>query len=288
MVTLARPTSLPKETLFAIAATLPADLRVLSKLADTLKDPNSDLDDVARVLRRDVTLAAKILQISNSAAYGRGRAISTTEDAVNVVGFGEILKLVGTVTAARLSESALHCYDVQARLLRDNMLYGAFAAEALARPAGIDPRIAYNAGLLRSVGLMVLDRAGRRDAATSPLYSSSRWPDFVSWETAVFGLPSTDVTALILDHWGFPAELTQGIRSHYITEPGDAQDPLAALLNLANGLAQRVSRSFHGEDPWWDITPEKLAAAHLTEADFGPAVVATEEAFEAANSALAA
>ncbi len=272
----------------SIAGTLPADLRVLSKLAETLKDPNSDLEDVARVLRRDVTLAAKILQISNSAAFGRGRAISSTEEAVNVVGFGEILKLVGTVTAARLSESSLLCYDVDAKLLRDNMLYGAFAAEALAGPAGIDPRVAYNAGLLRSVGVMVLDRAGRRNLDTAPLYSRSRWPDFVAWEMAVFGMASTDVTALILNEWGFPSELTRGIRSHYITHSADRNEPLSALLNLANGLAQHVSRSFEGEDPWWGVTAEKLAAAHLTEDDFGPAVVATEEAFEAANATLAA
>ncbi len=272
----------------SIAETLPADLRVLSKLAELLKDPNSDLDDIARLLRRDVALAAKILQVSNSAAFGRGRAVASTEEAVNLVGFGEILKLVGTVTAARLSESALHCYDVDAKRLRDNMLYGAFAAEALAGPAGIDPRVAYNAGLLRSVGVMVLDRAGRRDPATSPLYSPSRWPDFVAWETSVFGMASTEVTAIVLNNWGFPSELTRAIRSHYIIQPTGQEEPLAALLNLANGLAQRVSRSFHGEDPWWDITPEKLAAAHLTEDDFGPAVVATEEAFEAARTALAA
>jgi HD-like signal output (HDOD) protein len=278
---------LARETLVSVASTLPADLRVLSKLAEILRDPNSELDDIATLLRRDVALAARIVRISNSAAYGGSRSVSSIEEAVNRVGFGEVLKLVGTATAGRLSESALVCYDISAKLLRDNMLYAAFAAEALARPAGIDPRVAYNAGLVRAVGMMVLDRVGRRDAASTPLYSSGRWPEYGEWEASVFGVTSSEVTALVLNEWGFPVELTAAARSHYLTESSAFQQPLAALLNVANGLARHVCRTFRGEEARWDITPEKLSAAGVTEDDFGPAVVATEAAFDAANAALA-
>jgi HD-like signal output (HDOD) protein len=277
---------LTHEKIVDIARALPADLRVLSKLGDLLKDVNSELDEIAALLRRDVTLSAKIVRISNSPMFRGGRSIATTDEAVNCVGFGEILKLVGTATAGRLSENTLQCYDIGAKLLRDNMLYGAYAAEALARSAGLDPRVAYSAGLLRSVGLMVLDRAGRGNPATMPLYSPSRWPDYVSWETDVFGIPSCEVTAILLEEWDFPTEVSTAIRSHYITQPGDRECALGVLLNVANGMAQLVCRSFRGEENLWKITPEKLRAAGLTEADFEPAIVATEESFEAANAAL--
>lgn len=276
--------SLTRETLLSIAGLLPADVRVLSKLAEILKDPNSELDDIAALLRRDVALAAQIVRISNSAAYGGG-GVSSVEAAVNRVGFGEVMRLVGTASAARLSESALVCYDLSPRLLRDNMLYAAFAAEALARPAGIDPRVAYNAGLVRAVGMLVLDRAGRR-SATPPFYSPARWPEFGVWETSVFGLTSSEVTALVLQEWGFPDELTAAVRAQHLTQPSDLDRPLAVLLNVANGLALHVCRTFRGEEAWWQITDEKLRAAGLTEDDFGPAVVATEAAFDAANAAL--
>ena len=283
---LVQPTTTPlsPETLAEIGRTLPADLRVLSKLSEMLKDPNSELDELSALLRRDVALSAHIVRISNSASYGGGRSISSIE---NLVGFGEILKLVGTATAGRMSEAALQCYDISAQLLRDNMLYAAFAAEALAEPAGIDPRVAYNAGLLRGVGLMVLDRAGRLQSATAPLYSLTRWPEFRTWERSVFGLESTDVTGILLHDWGFSDEISHAVRAHYLTQPADLEQPLAVLLNVANGLAQHVCRSFRGEEFWWQITPEKLQAVGLTEDDFGPAVVATEAAFDAANAALA-
>lgn len=280
-------TSLTREKIVTIARALPADLRVLSRLSELLRDPNANLGDIADLLKRDVTLAAKVVRIGNSPVFGGGRCISTAEEAVNRVGFGEVLKLVGTATAGRLSENSLQCYNIGANLLRDNMLYGALAAEALAVPAGIDPRLAYNAGLLRAVGLMVLDRAGRRDATTSPFYTAARWPDYATWETNVFGISSCEVTAVILDEWQFPAEMTEAIRVHYLTQPSDHGNKLAALLNVANSLAQRVSRSFVGEEAWWAISPEKLEAAGVTLDDFEPAVVTTEAAFEAANRALA-
>lgn len=280
------PASLTRERILEIARTLPADLGILSQLNELLRDPNTELSEIARHLRRDVALSAQIVRLSNSPMFGGGRGISTPDDAVSCVGFGEILKLVGTATAGRLSENALQCYDISAKLLRDNMLYGAFAAEALARSARIDPRIAYCAGLLRAVGLMVLDRAGRGNHLSAPLYSPSRWPDFLSWEKDVFGMGNSEVTALLLDEWNFPPELGEAVRSHYVTCPDDLEKPLAVLLNVANGMAHAVCRSFRGEENLWEVTPEKLAAAGLEEEAFESAIVETELSFEKALSAL--
>src|SRR5690606_4429089 len=134
-----------REKLLQIARALPADLQVLSQLGEMLQDVNSELDEIAGLLRRDVALAARIVRISNSPMFGGGGSIGSIDEAVNRVGFSEILKLVGTATAARFAERALENYEVAATKLRDNMLYTAFACEALARHAGYDPRAAYTA-----------------------------------------------------------------------------------------------------------------------------------------------
>src|SRR5207249_8640140 len=122
---------------------------------DLVQDVNSDLDQVALLLRRDVALGAKIVRISNSMVFGGGAKIASIEAAVNRVGFSEILKLVGTATAARFNDSALLYYDIGGQDLRSNMLYVALAAEALAGAARIDSRMAYMAGLMRPLGCLV-------------------------------------------------------------------------------------------------------------------------------------
>ena len=281
-------TPISREKLLQVARTLPADLQVLSQLGEMLQDVNSDLDSIAELLRRDAALGARIVRISNSPIFSGGGRIGSIEDAVNRVGFSEILKLVGTATAARFTERALEYYDISAQKLRSNMLYGALAAEALARSAGIDHRAAYTAGLMRTLGLMVLDRACRGQLSPAQVYAAGRWPNYSAWEGSLFGVDNCEVAGLILDEWRFPSEIGAAIRGHYLARSSDWDRPLAALLNVANGLAHRVSRSFPGEAKWWQITPEKLRAANLTEDDFEPAIAATEAAFDAATAALAA
>src|SRR5215216_5006891 len=129
-------TPFSREKLLQVARSLPADLHVLSQLGDMLQDINSELDDIAGLLRRDVALAARIVRIANSPMFGGGGRIASTEEAVNRVGFSEILKLVGTATTARFTEHGLDYYGISGQVLRDSMLYSAFAAEALAAPAG--------------------------------------------------------------------------------------------------------------------------------------------------------
>ena len=279
-------TPFSREKLLQVARTLPADLHVLSQLGEMLQDVNSELDQVAELLRRDVALATRIVRISNSPMFAGGGQIASTEEAVNRVGFSEILKLVGTATAARMTERNIEYYGISAENLRDNMLYGAFAAEALARAAGMDARVAYTAGLMRTLGVMVLDRACRGQLNPGQAYTTGRWPNYSAWEGGIIGIDNCEVTALILDEWRFPKELGGAIRGHYLARSSDFERPLAVLLNVANGLAQRVERTFAGEVCWWDISAEKLSAIGLTEEDLEPAAAAADQAFETATAAM--
>lgn len=275
-----------REKILQIARSLPADLNVMSKLGEMLQDVNSELDEIAALLRRDVALAARIVRISNSPMFGGGGSIASVEEAVNRVGFSEILKLVGTATAARFSERALEHYDVSAVKLRDNMLYTAFVAEALARTAGFDPRTAYTAGLLRPLGMMVLDRAGRGQVHFTKRYASSGCATYSAWEGGLFGVNNCEVAAMILDEWRFPREIGTAIRGHYLARPDDLGSQLACLLNVSGGLALQVNRALAGEAGWWELNAEKLRGAGVPTEELSSAANTADAAFDAAIEAL--
>jgi HD-like signal output (HDOD) protein len=279
-------TPFSREKLLQIARSLPADIQVLSQLGDMLQDVNSELDQIAGLLRRDVALAARIVRISNSPMFGGGGGVGSIEEAVNRVGFSEILKLVGTASAARMSERSLEHYDLPAIVVRDNMLYVAFAAEALARFAGQDTRVAYMAGLLRPLGLMVLDRAGRGHLNWTHRFSLARWPSYSAWEGSMFGVDNSEVAALILDEWRFPRELGVALREHYLSRLGQETDQLACLLNMAGALSLRAGRALPGETAWWEINAEKLRGAGISIDDLADAEESAGVAFEAAVAAL--
>lgn len=277
-----------REKLLQIARSLPADLHVLSQLGDMLQDVNSDLEEIAGLLRRDVALAARIVRISNSPVFGASSRIGSIEEAVNRVGFSEILKLVGTATAARISDRALEHYEIDAVQLRDNMLYGAFACEALASAAGLDARVAYTAGLLRPLGFMVLDRACRGHLQRAQWFCNSGAKSYSEWEGGMFGVDNCEVAALILDEWRFPPELSSAIRAHYLVRASDYDNQLACILNVAHGLAQVANRAFVGEGECWEPRPEKLASARITATERATAAIRAWSAFDQAIRALAA
>src|SRR5579862_2682104 len=77
------------------------DLRRLPLLPATAQqamaqaqDPNANMKDLSRVLERDVTLAASILKLANSAMYSCGLPADTLDSAVIRLGARECQSLI--------------------------------------------------------------------------------------------------------------------------------------------------------------------------------------------------
>ncbi len=86
------------------AQKLPAAPQVLGGLLGTLEVANTALDQIAAQIRVAPALSARVLRISNSAAFGSGSVASSIEEAVSRVGFAEITRLVGVATVVGLAD----------------------------------------------------------------------------------------------------------------------------------------------------------------------------------------
>ena len=154
--------------------------------------------------------------------------------------------------------------------------------EALAPDAGTEPRAAYTAGLLRSIGKIALDRL-TRDPAYSGSYPGGGPLD--EWEAAFAGVNNCDAAAFILTEWRFqPAEI-RAIRDH--CTPGTSAPLLAHLLNLAAGAAERCGHGLPGELSYWEHSPERFAAAGVTAEQLDVATRQALELFGPVRAALA-
>lgn len=278
--------ALTRETILLHARTLPAAAQVLGGLCELLADANTDLDRIASEIRLEPTLASRVIKISNSAAFSNGQRIGSVDDAVNRVGFGEVLRLVGTATVAGVVDRALGCYGVAVDRLRESMLLHGLAAEALATRAGIDPRTAYSGGLLRAIGMMVMDHAARLRMKPDDAYDSARFSRYLDWEVERFGLSGVDATAVVFDEWRFPPELVAAVEDHLLMRASSYQDPFACVLNLAGCIVAERGLALPGEAAYWEITPEKLAAANLDETQYTKSANQAAASFERQREAL--
>lgn len=273
-----------EQDLQAVAARLPTAPRLLVELGQLMQDPNADATDVVGLLRRDPPLVAQIIRMANSAAYSPGEPIGSLERAIAFVGFVEVHRLVGVVASAQLAEQRLRLYPFDATHLRQNTLFVAVTMEELAKCAGERPRSCYTVGLLRTIGMMALERIAANDPHIPPFRDSGETV-LDAWETRHWGISNVEAAERILLHWRLPHETVLAIRHHY--DPAGKHNPIIHLLRLAATAASDRFGGLPGEESHWKITAENFAKAGVTERDFQSACEQAQKKFEQLKSAVA-
>ena len=71
-----------------------------------LRSNDSALDDIVELVRIDPGLTFQIIKLSNSALYGLKNRCDSLEQAVSLVGFGDIHQLVGLAVARQAFQAS--------------------------------------------------------------------------------------------------------------------------------------------------------------------------------------
>lgn len=248
-----------------VAEKLPTAPRLLVELNHLMHDPKVEADEVVALLRQDPPLVAQIIRMANSAAYAPREPIGSLERAVAQVGFAEAHRLVGIVAAAQLAETRLSLYPLDPGKLRINALLVALVMEELAKWTHERPHSCYTVGLLRTIGMMALDRVPPAGAAAVPFRESGETALDV-WEQKTWGVTNGEVAEKILLHWRLPGETALAIRHHY--HPGNRHNPIIHMLILAAATAAELKHGIPGEEPYWRLTSENFERAGLAPACF--------------------
>ncbi len=273
-----------REALLHVVKKLPAAPKILAQLGQLLLDPNSDLSDVIELLKRDVSLTARIIRVSNSAVYGGGTRAASLEEALLRVGFNEVYRLVGLAAVSQISDENLPSYGISGQRFRENSLFVAFMMEVLAPAMQLDPRTCYTAGLLRSTGKFAVDRLMPGPAYARSYAAVGKSRPLAEWETEIVGIDNCAAAATVLEEWKFPTETVRAIRDHY--HPGADATPMAFLLNIAAGATAQAGYAFEGERPYWEPSAAKQAAVTLDQEEIDRAIVNARGQFERARQAI--
>ncbi len=215
---------------------LPSAPKVLPRLKELLSDPNSSMSEIVALIRLDPGIAARVLQMGNSAFFNTGTRCVAVEESVNRVGFDRVYQLVSYAVASEVLERPLASYGLDAESLWRLSVAGALAAETLAARSGQDPDAAYTAGLLHCVGMVAIDEWLRRSARPVVLTRDPFPREATAAERAALGFTQAEVGGLLLLHWGFPSEIAEPVRWQYAPGATVAHRRTAALLHSARWL----------------------------------------------------
>jgi HD-like signal output (HDOD) protein/CheY-like chemotaxis protein len=196
------------------ASALPSVPRLYAELTDVLSDGNAGAADAARVVERDIAMSAKVLQLANSAYFGRRSPVTRVADAVAYLGLEALRALVLQAEVFREFPigSSIPGFDLEALHLHCGRVARLSAALGAKTQTSQD---AFTAGLLHDVGLLVL--ASHDPAGLGATLASAREQQRPVYqvERDRQGLTHADVGAHLLALWGLPPTVTEAVASHH-------------------------------------------------------------------------
>lgn len=242
---------------------LPSAPKVLPRLKQLLSDGNSAMHEIVALIRLDPGIAARVLQMANSAYFSKGVRCFTVDEAVNRVGYEQVYELVSYAVASQVLVRPLDSYAVEADDLWKMSVACALSAEALAERTNQDRNVAYTIGLLHSVGMVAIDEWALRN--TKPLtFKHTGFPrEAIETERSQLGFTQAEIGCALLRHWGFPHSISEPVRWQYTPRASASQAKMATLLYAAKWLRSTVCTPTGLEKPAI-LDPMQLSLLNLT------------------------
>ena len=226
---------------------LPYEPTLLPKLFKNLSDDSRmSMGELAGLVERSQGLAAKVLQIANSACYGLQGGVTSLTRAVQVLGLLELRSLVlffsvsGAIPRASLPK-AFPTHDLWEHQIRTALLGRQIALQIQDNlPKGAeapDADSVYTAALLHDLGKVVLAARKPEVWAAVTEISNAQNCDFATAEDIYWGIDHGTIAAMLLKAWDLPELLTQMISWHHHPELASEYKLEVNILAAANRLA---------------------------------------------------
>ncbi|MCC6134912.1 MAG: HDOD domain-containing protein [Candidatus Contendobacter sp.] len=217
---------------------LPSAPKTYHALMQALAEDRAGIDEIARLLKQDMAICAKLLQVVNSAFFRLARRIANVEEAVRYLGFVMVRNLALTVEVFQSIEP-LRGLSLEA--LQEHALRVAALAKRLCRDkAQADD--AFMAGLLHDIGYLILatEMSNRLEQALRQA-AQEQIPPYQA-EYQLLGVSHAEIGAYLLGLWGLPYPIIEAVANHHQPQrvPQRSFDVLAAVY-LANLLVHETT-----------------------------------------------
>lgn len=233
---------------------LPTPADVVDGLRLALDSPAVSPDRIAEIFAKDVGLAAKILQLANTAYFGIGQSVFSSVRAVEIMGLETIEPLIKDHNfvmplEGRAGEAAY--LEIWGRSIE-----AAEVAADEARGLGCvddDIAIAGTAALLKEVGRLILCLEWPEEYADMLAEARSDGAGPARAEERRFGTPPAAMSAFLAGLWGLPEEITAALSAPVADDQPGAEQDGEPERHVSEAPSMMDSASV-GLDSWSDMT----------------------------------
>lgn len=215
----------------------------VAEILSMADDPNASLSSLEKVLRRDPGLSARVLSASQTAAFMRMTPTRSLEEAIQVLGLTEVVRIVASGAVLR-REDLESPWGRDIRLLWSHSIASGFLSQRLHPPK--EEAFGFLVGLLHELAeLMAIVHIGEKWEEIRLKGEGAGW----SVSTALtegFKSPFPKIARDVLLRMKLPTSLSAALREFYDLEEGVASSSREStrLVQLAHQCSTLVGR--HG------------------------------------------
>ena len=218
---------------------LPSLPELYMEITEALQSPNTSAQRIAEIASQDPALAAKLLQLSNSAFFGFSRKVYSVAEAVQLLGVSVIQSLAMAVpifsSFSRTKCPGFHIDQVWEHSLQTGLIARRIYTQHLAD--SLLGEQAFCAGILHDVGKVILaDGLPEKYTAALKEAEATRQP-IAKIEYDLFQATHADVGGYLLALWGLPIPLVEAVANHHNPRRcGLDELSLAGVVHIADAL----------------------------------------------------
>ncbi len=234
------------------------------ELRELLNSPKSSLNDVSEIVSKDVSVAAKVLQLVNSAFFGLKHRVESIHHAVTYLGVETLKALILTTEIFNeFSDEEIKFFHIR-ELYNHCVLVGALA-EKIAKDASAEKQVideACMAGILHDIGKIVFIQNLPEEYKEVIVRSEKEKVPSFMLEEEILKDEHSRVGAYLMSLWGLPESIVSSIRFHHC--PREEENPVfdtAAAVYIANVLVHQTTEEYKDHIDFNQEYIEKLGVA---------------------------
>jgi putative nucleotidyltransferase with HDIG domain len=226
-----------------------------AKMLKMLEDPETSIDAIEDVLRRDPGLTGNVLKLANSAYFGIPSKVSSVRQAVLLLGSRKLIQLVVASCVSAVMDKPVPGYNLPPGDLWRHSIAVSIAAEALVKDKkNIDVEDIFTPALLHDIGKLILGHFVK-DELEDIEKIAGRGVPYVVAENMVLGTDHAEVGAQVLTQWSFPRDVIEAVRWHHDPDfPEQAKVPVD-IVYLSNLLCQVNGKGGVDNGAVYDLSP---------------------------------
>ena len=198
---------------------LPALSGSIARLLSLTQKDDSNVSQLAEVIKKDVSLSAATLRITNSSAFGLLSKITTIDQAVVLLGFNSIRNIALGVGVLNLFPP--HDETFLSKIWQRSLVTGLAAREISRLKGNKNNEDAFTGGLLHDIGLIAFFSYDNKKASELLKEAENNGCMNLDSEKKLMGINHVEAGGLLAEKWKLPEDIILAIRHHH-DDPWDA------------------------------------------------------------------